>query len=96
MTPKRQPRRIDFTVSSFIFVSGATKGLNSFCSAIAVRFCIGKIRKMGEGRKSESPEVRKFESPKDKKLGSQKDRKMDYYKPIGSTDSERRLMTLDS
>jgi len=51
---------------------------------------------MGEGRKSESPEVRKFESPKDKKLGSQKDRKMDYYKPIGSTDSERRLMTLDS
>jgi hypothetical protein len=42
--------------------------LNSFCSAIAVRFCIGKIRKLGE--KSGSQEVGKSGSPEDRKSES--------------------------
>lgn len=33
MTPNKLPTRIDFTVSSFIFVSGETNGLNVFLSS---------------------------------------------------------------
>ena len=33
MTPNKLPTSMDFTVSSFIFVSGATKGLNVFFSS---------------------------------------------------------------
>ena len=36
--PKRQPNKIDFTVNSAMFASGATYGLNNLFSFIRVRF----------------------------------------------------------
>ena len=46
MIPNAAPVRIDLMVNSAICVSGDTNGLKLVgCSAIAVEFCKGKIRK---------------------------------------------------
>ena len=52
MIPKMAPVKIDLTVSSAIFVSADTKGLNFVSSDIAIWFCYWEDKEKKSGVRS--------------------------------------------